>query len=116
MLKHAMPPDLIQKFDLKRLPPMTDLSPEEQERYEDIEAYSFPMPDRQVNCWFQIFSHNREITNPNMLIFSAGAPDPACMSVPIAELWNRTLEEMQRYIAIECKKFQHEEIKKAQMN
>jgi hypothetical protein len=111
MLKHVMPPDLIQKFDLKRL----RLSPEEQEQYEEVEVYSFPMPDRQVNCWFQVFS-DTDITNPYMMIFSAGAPDPAALSVPLDELWNRTPEEMQRYIAIECKKFQHEQIKKAQMN
>jgi hypothetical protein len=109
-----MPPDLIQKFGFKRLPLMNDLPPEEAE-FENFECYNFPMPDRQVNCWFQIFPDTR-ITNPNMMIFSAGKPDPAAISVSIAELWKRTPEEMQRYIAIECKKFQHEQIKKAQMN
>jgi len=115
MLKHVMPEDLIKKFNLKRLPPITDLPPEEKE-FEDFEVYNFPMPDREVNCWFQIFDHDTRITNPNMMIFSAGAPDPAAISVSLAELWNRTPEEMQRYIVIECKKFQHEQIKKAQMN
>jgi len=111
MLKHVMPPELIQKFQLKRI----YLSPKEKEQHEEIEVYNFPMPDRQVNCWFQVFSHTH-ITNPNMMIFSAGAPDPAALSVSLKELWNRTPEEMQRYIAIECKKFQHEQIKKAQKN
>jgi hypothetical protein len=110
-----MPPDLIKKFNLKRLPPPADLTPEEEEKYGDFEVYNFPMPDRECNCWFQVFSHTK-ITNPNMMIFSAGKPDPAAISVSIAELWNRTPEEMQRFIAIECKKFQHEQIKKAQMN
>ena len=115
MLKHAMPPDLIKKFNLKRLPPPANLTPEEEDKYGNFEVYNFPMPDREVNCWFQIF-RDTHICNPDMMIFSAGLPDPACLSVPLQELWNRTLEEMQRYIAIECKKYQHEQIKKAQMN
>jgi hypothetical protein len=115
MLKHAMSPDLIQKFDLKKLPPMTGLSPEEDEQFGTFECYNFPMPDREVNCWFQIFQ-DTQIINPSMMIFSAGAPDPAALSIPLKELWNRTPEEMQRYIAIECKKYQHEQIRKEKLN
>ena len=114
MLKHAMPTELIKKFDLKRLSPPPG-SPSEGPELDNFECYNFPMPDRKVNCWFQIFPETM-ITNPNMMIFSAGAPDPAAISVSIDELWTRTPEEMQRYIVIGCKKFKHEQIKRAQMN
>jgi hypothetical protein len=113
-----MPEDLISKFNLKRLSLLSTLTQEEIEDlgdFEDSEVYRFPMPDRECNCWFQIFP-DTHLINPNKMIFSAGLPDPAAFSVTLQELWNRSLEEMQRYITVECKRFQHEETRKAQLN
>lgn len=102
MLKRVMAPDLIDKFHMVRIQAPADLSPEEKKQFESVEAYRFPMPGHEVNCWFQIFKGTL-IINPAMMIFSV-KEEQIAISVPYQVLHEKTPLEMYAYIKEECKK------------
>lgn len=114
MLKRVMPQDLIDKFHLVKIPAPPDLSPEEKKEYDSIEAYHFPMPGHEVNCWFQVFSHTK-ITNPTMMIFSV-REEQIAISVPVQALYEKTQLEMYAYIKEECKRAHADNKRRTELN